>query len=81
MDGLIPLTFKPEDLQCLFFRYIGRELLASAVMRPVFNLASPKYKIASLLASLFSVLLCVSAFIFFSSISLFADLLMKELKT
>ena len=52
-DGLIPLTFKPEDLQCLFFRYIGRELLASAVMRPIFNLASPKYKIASLLASLF----------------------------
>lgn len=43
MDGLIPLTFKPEDLQCLFFRYIGRELLASAVMRPVFNLASPKF--------------------------------------
>lgn len=53
MDGLIPLTCKPEDLQCLFFRYIGRELLASAVMRPVFNLASPKYKIGSLLASLF----------------------------
>ncbi|KAL0010460.1 hypothetical protein SO802_005568 [Lithocarpus litseifolius] len=42
-DGLIPLMFKPEDLQCLFFRYIGRELLASAVMRPVFNLASPKF--------------------------------------
>ncbi|KAM3699787.1 hypothetical protein ACJW31_05G051900 [Castanea mollissima] len=43
MDGLIALTFKPEDLQCLFFRFIGRELLASAVMRPVFNLASPKF--------------------------------------
>lgn len=80
MDGLIPLTFKPEDLQCLFFRYIGRELLASAVMRPVFNLASPKYKIASLLFTFFCFAMCFS-FHFFSSISLFADLLMKELKS
>lgn len=43
MDGLISFTFKPEDLQCLFFRYIGKELLASAVMRPVLNLASPRF--------------------------------------
>ncbi|KAG6727897.1 hypothetical protein I3842_02G146900 [Carya illinoinensis] len=43
MDGLISFTFKPEDLQCLLFRYIARELLASAVMRPVLNLASPRF--------------------------------------
>ncbi|KAJ0007828.1 hypothetical protein Pint_29796 [Pistacia integerrima] len=43
MDGLISLTFRPEDLQCSFFRYTVRELLACAVMRPVLNLASPKF--------------------------------------
>lgn len=43
MDGLISYTFKPEDLQCSFFRYVTRELLACAVMRPVLNLATPKY--------------------------------------
>ncbi|KAF5453145.1 hypothetical protein F2P56_028074 [Juglans regia] len=43
MDGLISSTFKPEDLECLLFRYIARELLASAVMRPVLNLASPRF--------------------------------------
>lgn len=42
MDGLILYTFKHEDLQCLYFRYTARELLASAVMRPVLNLASPR---------------------------------------
>eukprot|EP00257_Ricinus_communis_P015025 XP_015572855.1 uncharacterized protein LOC8274501 isoform X1 [Ricinus communis] len=43
MDGLISFTFKPEDLQCSFFRFIVRELLACAVMRPVLNLASPRF--------------------------------------
>ncbi|VVA32710.1 PREDICTED: Phox-associated [Prunus dulcis] len=43
MDGLISFTFKPEDLQCSLFRYIVRELLACAVMRPVLNLASPRF--------------------------------------
>lgn len=43
MDGLISLTFKPEDLHCSLFRYIVRELLACAVMRPVLNLASPRF--------------------------------------
>ncbi|KAF8407046.1 hypothetical protein HHK36_006171 [Tetracentron sinense] len=43
MEGLLSLTFKPEDLQCSFFRYAVRELLACAVMRPVLNLASPRF--------------------------------------
>ncbi|KAJ7951771.1 Phox-associated domain,Sorting nexin [Quillaja saponaria] len=43
MDGLISFTFKPEDFQCSFFRYTARELLASTVMRPVLNLASPRF--------------------------------------
>ncbi|KAI3463336.1 hypothetical protein Pfo_019999 [Paulownia fortunei] len=43
MDGLVSITFKPEDLQCSLFRYIVRELLACAVMRPVLNLASPQF--------------------------------------
>uniref|UniRef100_A0A2P2MMH5 Uncharacterized protein n=1 Tax=Rhizophora mucronata TaxID=61149 RepID=A0A2P2MMH5_RHIMU len=43
MDGLISFTFRPEDLQCSFFRYVARELLACAVMRPVLNLASPRF--------------------------------------
>ncbi|CAI9753803.1 unnamed protein product [Fraxinus pennsylvanica] len=43
MDGLIMFTFKPEDLQCSLFRYIVRELLACTVMRPVINLASPRF--------------------------------------
>lgn len=43
MDGLMSLTCKPDDLQCKFFRYIARELLACAVMRPIINLASPKF--------------------------------------
>lgn len=43
MDGLVSLTFRPEDLHCSFFRYTVRELLACAVMRPVLNLASPRF--------------------------------------
>ncbi|KAH8514356.1 hypothetical protein H0E87_007260 [Populus deltoides] len=43
MNGLISFTFKPADLQCSFFRYVVRELLACAVMRPVLNLASPRF--------------------------------------
>ncbi|GFZ04158.1 phox (PX) domain-containing protein [Actinidia rufa] len=55
MDGLISFTFKPEDLQCSLFRFIVRELLACAVMRPVLNLASPRFineRIESLVISL-----------------------------
>lgn len=42
MNGLISVTFKSEDLQCSFFRYTVRELLACCVMRPVLNLANPR---------------------------------------
>ncbi|KAK2971187.1 hypothetical protein RJ640_008611, partial [Escallonia rubra] len=55
MDGLISCTFEPEDLRCSLFRYIVRELLACAVIRPVLNLASPKFineRIVSLVISL-----------------------------
>lgn len=55
MDGLISFTFASEDLQCSLFRYIVRELLACAVMRPVLNLASPRFineRIESLVISL-----------------------------
>lgn len=55
MGGLISLTFKPEDLQCSFFRYTVRELLACAVMRPVLNLANPRFineRIESLVRSI-----------------------------
>ncbi|XP_073159156.1 uncharacterized protein [Henckelia pumila] len=54
MDGLILFTFKPEDLRCSLFRYIVRELLACAVMRPVLNLANPRFineRIESLIIS------------------------------
>ncbi|XP_028771741.1 uncharacterized protein LOC114728964 [Neltuma alba] len=43
MEGLMSVTFKHEDLQCSFIRYAGRELLAHAVMRPVLNLACPRF--------------------------------------
>ncbi|KAK7294201.1 hypothetical protein RJT34_17087 [Clitoria ternatea] len=43
MSGLMYVTFKFEDLQCSFFRYTVRELLACAVMRPVLNLANPRF--------------------------------------
>ncbi|KAI8529547.1 hypothetical protein RHMOL_Rhmol12G0233600 [Rhododendron molle] len=43
MDGLISFTFKPEDLQCSLFRFTVRELLACALMRPVLNLANPRF--------------------------------------
>ncbi|KAK3219781.1 hypothetical protein Dsin_013751 [Dipteronia sinensis] len=43
MDGLISFTFRREDLQCSFFRFTARELLACAVMRPVLNLANPRF--------------------------------------
>lgn len=42
MEGLVSLTFKPDDLHCSLFRYIVRELLSCAVMRPVLNLANPR---------------------------------------
>ncbi|KAF5180426.1 Phox-associated domain,Sorting nexin [Thalictrum thalictroides] len=54
MEGLISFTFKPADLQCSFFRYIVRELLACAVIRPVLNLPNPRFineKIESLVIS------------------------------
>eukprot|EP01018_Ginkgo_biloba_P001848 Gb_00123 [translate_table: standard] len=43
MDGVVSFTFTHEDLQCKFFRYTVRELLACAVMRPIMNLACPKF--------------------------------------
>ncbi|KAG2268377.1 hypothetical protein Bca52824_062932 [Brassica carinata] len=43
VDRLITLTFRPEDLHCAFFHYTGRELLACCVMRPVVNLANPRF--------------------------------------
>lgn len=43
MEGLVSLTFKPDDLHCSLFRYIVRELLSCAVMRPVLNLANPRF--------------------------------------
>ncbi|XP_054784664.1 uncharacterized protein LOC129291384 [Prosopis cineraria] len=43
MDALMSVTFKPEDLQCSYFRCTVRELLSCAVMRPVLNLASPRF--------------------------------------
>ncbi|RDY04747.1 Sorting nexin-16, partial [Mucuna pruriens] len=43
MTGLMHVTFKSEDLQCSFFRYTVRELLACAVLRPVLNLANPRF--------------------------------------
>ncbi|PWA45793.1 phox-associated domain,Sorting nexin [Artemisia annua] len=43
MDGFISFTFRPEDLQCSLFRYIVREMLACAVIRPVVNLANPRF--------------------------------------
>ncbi|CAL5096463.1 unnamed protein product [Urochloa decumbens] len=42
-DGLISITVKPQDLQCTFFRCTARELLACAVLRPVMNLANPRF--------------------------------------
>ncbi|EPS66855.1 hypothetical protein M569_07921, partial [Genlisea aurea] len=42
-EGLALLTFQPEDLQCSTFRYISRELICCAVIRPVLNLANPRF--------------------------------------
>ncbi|KAJ0680235.1 putative Phox-associated domain, sorting nexin, PX domain superfamily [Helianthus annuus] len=43
MDGFISFTFRPADLQCSLFRYIVREILACTVIRPVVNLANPRF--------------------------------------
>ncbi|XP_074275979.1 uncharacterized protein LOC141599768 [Silene latifolia] len=43
MDAVISFTFRTDDLQCSFFRYVTRELLACAIMRPVLNLVSPRF--------------------------------------
>lgn len=43
MDGFISLTFRIEDLHCSLFRYIVREILACVVIRPVVNLANPRF--------------------------------------
>ncbi|XP_054780633.1 uncharacterized protein LOC129288193 isoform X2 [Prosopis cineraria] len=43
MEGLMSVTFKHEDLQCSSIRHTARELLVHAVMRPVLNLASPRF--------------------------------------
>ncbi|KAJ6826694.1 uncharacterized protein M6B38_371730 [Iris pallida] len=55
VNALILITFTADDLQCSFFRYTVRELLACAVFRPVVNLANPRVineKIESLVISL-----------------------------
>ncbi|KAG9455807.1 hypothetical protein H6P81_000315 [Aristolochia fimbriata] len=43
MEGLMHVSFRPEDLQCSFFRYTVRELLVCAVIRPVLNMANPRF--------------------------------------
>nr|XP_043615564.1 uncharacterized protein LOC122587454 isoform X2 [Erigeron canadensis] len=43
MDGFISFAFRPEDLQCSLFRFIVREILACTVIRPVVNLANPRF--------------------------------------
>ncbi|MQL75157.1 hypothetical protein Taro_007511 [Colocasia esculenta] len=55
VSGLISLTFKPDDLRCSYFRFTVREILACAVIRPVLNLANPRFineKVESLVISL-----------------------------
>ncbi|XP_025806448.1 uncharacterized protein LOC112885000 [Panicum hallii] len=42
-DGLISIIVRPQDLLCTFFRCTARELLACAVLRPVMNLANPRF--------------------------------------
>ncbi|CAM0953536.1 unnamed protein product [Alopecurus aequalis] len=42
-DGLISITVNPENLKCSFFHCTARELLACAVLRPVINLANPRF--------------------------------------
>ncbi|WOK91422.1 hypothetical protein Cni_G00113 [Canna indica] len=42
-NGLMSIVFKPEDLQCSFFRYTVRELLACTVIRPILNLVNPRF--------------------------------------
>ncbi|XP_019067085.1 uncharacterized protein [Solanum lycopersicum] len=54
MDGLISYTFQSEDAQCSLFHNIVRELLACVVMRPVLNIANPRFineRIESLVVS------------------------------
>ncbi|XP_068648191.1 uncharacterized protein [Aristolochia californica] len=43
VDGFMHFSFRPEVLQCSFFRYTVRELLACAVIRPVLNMANPRF--------------------------------------
>lgn len=55
MNGVMSIVFEPEDLQCSFFRHTVRELLACTVIRPVLNLANPRFineKIEALALSL-----------------------------
>ncbi|KAL3322242.1 hypothetical protein AABB24_039730 [Solanum stoloniferum] len=54
MDGVISYTFQSEDVQCSLFHNIVRELLACVVMRPVLNIANPRFineRIESLVVS------------------------------
>ncbi|XP_042463182.1 uncharacterized protein LOC122046516 isoform X2 [Zingiber officinale] len=41
--GIMFVLFKPEDLNCLYFRHTVRELLACTVIRPVLNLVNPRF--------------------------------------
>ncbi|GAB2228110.1 hypothetical protein Droror1_Dr00009940 [Drosera rotundifolia] len=43
VDSLISVILRPDDLRCSFFHYVARELLACAVLRPVINLANPRF--------------------------------------
>ncbi|XP_009766764.1 uncharacterized protein LOC107766178 [Nicotiana tabacum] len=55
MDGLVSYTFETEEVQCCLFHYIVRELLACVVIRPVLNLANPRFineRIESLVVSI-----------------------------
>ncbi|OIT00292.1 PREDICTED: uncharacterized protein LOC109228829 isoform X2 [Nicotiana attenuata] len=55
MDGLLSYTFETEEVQCCLFHYIVRELLACVVIRPVLNLANPRFineRIESLVVSI-----------------------------
>ncbi|WMV57625.1 hypothetical protein MTR67_051010, partial [Solanum verrucosum] len=54
MDGVISYTFQTEDAQCSLFHNIVRDLLACVVMRPVLNIANPRFineRIESLVVS------------------------------
>ncbi|KAJ3671031.1 hypothetical protein LUZ60_008457 [Juncus effusus] len=42
-NALVSTTLSPDDLNCNFFKYAARELLACVVLRPVINLLNPRF--------------------------------------